>query len=205
MYSINATSISSAHSAVCKAIIEGGEHIVTEDGQETWELDVPIAVKIVYPMQEPMYNRNMHKDDKKLIAYLPMILSDINTGHEYTYGERIAEQVKMIEEALRKSPNTRRAVIHTWKVGIDNNSKSPPCLQLIQFVVRNGELNMIVYFRSNDMALAYGDNMYGMAHLLQRTATRLGLKIGYLQSISACPHIYNGDIQTARRIAYGGS
>ena len=202
MYTITVENISDAHSAVCKYIIEYGEMVVTEDGATTNELDEPIAVKINHPFSQPMFNRNLHKTDKKLKAYLPMILSSAVTGHDYTYGERISEYVDRVVKLLSDSPNTRRAVIHTWK-DRDYNSKTPPCLQLIQFVIRNNCLNMIVYFRSNDMAIAYGDNMYGMAYLLKSVADKLNVECGYIQSISVCPHIYDGDIQTAKRIAYG--
>ena len=213
MYNYTVKNIAEAHRKACGAVIQFGETVVTEDGATTLELDEPLAILIDNPFSGNMVHPNNKLSERALQEYLPEILTAKNTGHVYTYGQRlheyemnktdIVDQMEIIVNALRENHSTRRAIAHTWYVGDDNVSKTPPCLQSLQFVWRADVLNMVAYFRSNDMCNAYGANMYGLAHLQQRTARELETGMGYLQSISMCAHIYEGDLQTARAIAHG--
>lgn len=122
------------------------------------------------------------------------------------------DQIRMsIVNRLYKELESRRAIAITWHPELDISSDEPPCLQLVQCVVRDQVLHMVCYFRSNDMLSAWGANAYGLAHLMKYICDTLndmiyddyakmglsdsecrGMCIGYgtLTTISTSAHIY---------------
>jgi len=222
MYNVEAMDIATAHQKVCKLVIEEGEYIVTEDKQGTFELPEPVAIMIRQPMSGKMRHPNNSLSEQAMVAYLPQILMGGNPhGFAYTYGDRLRnypamfvepdqtitqvsfDQIDDIINSIQKNPTTRRAIGHTWEVGWDNCSSTPPCLQLVQVTLRGEDVNMVAYFRSNDMGDAWGSNAFGLAHMLTTIADAIGGKVGYLQTISTCAHIYEGQLARAKLIAYG--
>lgn len=218
MYTLNPDNISSGHANVCRLIIEQGEYLLTEDHAPTFELSEPVSIHLEHPLNNPIRNPNYPLSEQALKSYIPMMCEPGNiNGHAYTYGDRMrnymivdedwleypVDQIQFIIDQLKKNPTSRRSMAHTWIVGEDNNSKTPPCMQTVQFVVRNNCVNLIAYFRSNDMCMAWGANAYGLAHLQSKVASEISSNTGYLETISTCAHIYESDLQVAKRIAYG--
>jgi len=214
MYTLNPDNISYGHANVCRLIIEHGEYVLTEDHAPTFELPEPVSIHIEHPLNSPIRNPNYPLSEQALKSYIPMMCEPGNiNGHAYTYGDRMRnyltydeytmDQIQFIVEQLKKNPTSRRSIAHTWIVGEDNNSNTPPCMQTVQFVMRDNYVNVIAYFRSNDMCMAWGANAYGLAHLQSNVASEISANLGYLETISMCAHIYETDIQFAKRIAYG--
>jgi thymidylate synthase len=218
MYNIYADNISGAHAKLCKCVIESGESVLTEDGAKTIELCEPIAAYVVNPFGFPMKNRNYPLSEAAIKEYIPMMCEAGNkNGHAYQYGDRLRayprcvidgfeesfDQIEHIIHSLNDNSTSRRAIAHTWVVDSDANHKTPPCMQTVQFIRRGGSVNAVAYFRSNDLALAWGSNAYGLAHLLKYVADNTDSDVGYLQTISSCAHIYETDLEVARKIAYG--
>lgn len=122
------------------------------------------------------------------------------------------DQIRIsIIDRLVFSPYSRRAMAITWVPELDISSKEPPCLQLIQCFIRDQQLHMVCYFRSNDMLSAWGANAYGLAHLMKYVCDAINAGIyedgirsglsgtearedciseGTLTTISASAHIY---------------
>jgi thymidylate synthase len=69
-------------------------------------------------------------------------------------------------------------------------AKNIPCLQLAEFLYRDGRLNLIAVFRSHDFKGAYVANMYGLNALLQQVARETGLTPGSITTISIACHYY---------------
>jgi thymidylate synthase len=63
----------------------------------------------------------------------------------------------------------------------------------------------VCYFRSHDICLGYGANAYALTAIMFKVLNAVDKKIeiGTLTTISNNAHIYDTDIQVARRIAYG--
>lgn len=219
MYNIEAEHIAQAHQKACKIVIEEGEVVVTEDGQETLELSEPLAILVKHPLEEPMRHPANALSLTAMNIYLDEILTPENPkGFTYTYGERLNafkfrnwsgdeetfNQIESMKYRLINEPTSRRAIAHTWIVEHDVESRAPPCLQTVQVVQRSGKFNMVCTFRSNDMSGAWGNNAYGLAFLLNKFVVDYGKgDVGYLQTVSTCAHIYLNDIVNAKRIAYG--
>jgi thymidylate synthase len=106
------------------------------------------------------------------------------------------DQVSIVIEKLAKDPNNRRGVIVTWNPLIDARSLEPPCMDMIQFVIRNGRLHMRVIFRSQDILLGLPENFVGCTAYLVYVAAEISklvgheVKVGELTLVSLIPHIY---------------
>lgn len=105
------------------------------------------------------------------------------------------DQIADIVETLQRDKQSRRSVAVAWNVGTDGDyarqgTCSVPCLQWLQFLVRDGKLQLKVLFRSNDILLAMHANMYALVHLQKYVADQLGLPVGSYTHIVTVPHIY---------------
>jgi thymidylate synthase len=174
--------------------------ITTEDGAVTYESD-SVCIKIKNPLAEP----------EKLIGaycmgpgavrdYISQFNDGVNTkGFEYTYYERLTQyglpeynesQIENIVEKLKDSRDTRRAVAILWQPWSDSRLSDPPCLNWIQAVIRKGNLNLKVLFRSHDILKGWPSNILAIAEMQRRMAEELEVDVGYLEVISSIPHIY---------------
>ena len=99
-------------------------------------------------------------------------------------------QLKYVVSKLQKSVVTRRAIATTWYPHIDELHDDVPCLQLVQFKIRDGKLHMLVMFRSEDMLLGLGPNMYGLTTLQADIAEQVGVPVGTYEHVCTCPHLY---------------
>ena len=122
-------------------------------------------------------------------------------AHEYSYHERLQKwsnvagvgavnQINYVLHKLVSSPTTRRAVATTWYPNVDEQREDVPCLQLIHCDVREGKLNMKVVFRSEDMVLGAGPNMYGLVRLQETIADHIDALVGTYTHVVFCPHVY---------------
>lgn len=217
MYYVTAKNIGIAHQKAVQQVIEYGETVITEDGKSTLELDSPLCITVTEPHRYPYRHPAYQFSQKMLDEYISQITESDTKGFVYTYGNRLHKysvnetsrcfinQIDWIAERLHNNNNSRRAIAITWIPEKDIMSDEPPCLQSVQFIIRNNKLNCVAYFRSNDIAIAWGANAYGLYALTEQVQTKLDIEnlyIGTLTTISNCAHIYDSDIQIARKIAY---
>lgn len=104
-------------------------------------------------------------------------------------------QIDYIVEKLQANPSSRRCVVTLFEPRGHPKMDDPPCLNHIQFLIRNGELNCHALFRSNDMLSAWGNNAYALMHLQKHVIDRLrnnGVDVewGWLETTSISAHIY---------------
>lgn len=201
---IRAPSAGRAHELVVKAILEKGTVVNTEDGEATVESD-EIAVRIEHPLTEPMVSHASRFQRRFMEQYADDLINGSGGQFEYDYHDRLfnwgqglvshgstvsKNQIDYIEQKLRSTPVSRRAVAITWNPPVDEELDDCPCLQLVQCLVRQGSLHMKVVFRSNDMLSAAGANMFALVSLQNHIAGRLGIVPGPYTHISLVPHIY---------------
>jgi len=216
MYSIRADTIAEAHQLAVKTVLEHGETVVTEDGKSTLELDEPLCVSIMTPYAAPQVCAANPFKGNMMDAYIEQFISEDKGGFIYTYGNRIqrypvrgnetTNQLFWAVNRLKDNKSTRRSIVITWVPSVDVMSADPPCLQSVQFLRRNDYLHATAFFRSNDIALAYGANCCGLYRLMEEVQNRIDdatLMTGALNTISNCAHVYDTDFQVARKIAYG--
>ena len=120
-------------------------------------------------------------------------------GVEYTYGERLlnhplaGNQLERLVSRLKERPETRRAIAVLWYHSADAISENPPCIVLMQGEVTGEYYNHTVFIRSNDVYSGWPANAYGQVELAKHIASRLGLKVGVVTTISSSAHIYEHD------------
>ena len=167
-----------------------GDDVITEDRAMTKEVQ-----NLVITIQNPLAGfpiPGSKWDTKALDIYAAQLLDPYKGTFEYTYGERINNRCQL-ETAIRRlveNKSTRRAVIKTWEPCKDSFAQHVPCLQLIEFLVRNDHLNMTAVFRSHDIDRAYVSNVYGLGKLQEHVAKIIGIAPGTLTTHSISAHIY---------------
>ncbi len=143
---------------------------------------------------------------EELDEYFPQVLTDQKIPElAYTYGQRLRshkgiDQIDEMAKKLKEAPHTRRAIAFTWDVAVDSESKSPPCLNLVQALVQNGKLYMIAYTRSNDIYGAWPKNPYALRKLQQELCRKAGFELGDLIMISASAHIYERHFRMVKEL-----
>ncbi len=198
---IRAKSISDAWNRGLNLIWRQGQEITDERGTKIREL-LSLQVVVEDPYQKmipPEYSWN----EDRLEEYALQLLSAENPGFEYTYGERLrswswsgaapVDQIGHVIRRLKASPFTRRATAVTWIPPLDESKEEVPCMIVDDFKLRDGRLNLSVFFRSHDFAGAYPANLYGLARVLEFVSSEVGASPGSISTTSASAHIYEHD------------
>ena len=111
------------------------------------------------------------------------------------------DQIKKVQEALRKDPNSRRILVVAYNPAqVDEMAKSglPPCHALFQFYVANGKLSCQLYQRSCDVFLGVPFNIASYALLTIMMAQASGLKSGEFIWTGGDTHIYLNHLEQVK-------
>lgn len=117
------------------------------------------------------------------------------------------DQLNKVVELLKKNPQNRRAVIQMWDADVDLgfNVKDVPCNLVVVPRIRNKELDITVYNRSNDIIWgACGSNAVHFAYLQYWMAAQLGLDVGTYYQVANNMHAYE-DVMGRLYMRHGGS
>lgn len=198
---IRGRSISDAWHRGLNLIWRQGQEITDERGTKIREL-LSLQVVVEDPYQE-MIPQEYSWNEDRLEEYALQLLSAENPGFEYTYGERLrswswqgtapVDQIEHVIHRLKDSPFTRRATAVTWIPPLDESKEEIPCMIVDDFKLRDGRLNLSVFFRSHDFAGAYPANLYGLARVLEYVSHEIGASPGSISTTSASAHIYEHD------------
>jgi thymidylate synthase len=211
---IERNTIGEAHETVIKEIFLSGEVVNTKHGT-TLEYPDAIAIKILHPLEECRISSAAAFTAEMSAIYssqLQSVLEKTGTNKDFDYncGNRWFDypqvcfntilgdgnhtgfnQVdKMVIEEIQKDHSSRRAIICSLNPVLDYTLKHIPCISLLQFLYRGGQLNCEVYTRSNDMLSAWGADAYALSNFHDYIAKRLNIPLGYIEIISVSAHIY---------------
>jgi thymidylate synthase len=212
---IRGRSISDAWHRGLNIIWRQGQELIDERGTRIKEL-LALQVIVEDPFDE-MIPSEYPWSRERLEEYSRQLMSRENPGFVYTYGERLrgwtvpgaenspdalmpVDQLKHVIDRLKASPSTRRATAVTWIPPLDNSREEVPCMIVDDFKIREGRLNLAVFFRSHDFAGAYPANLYGLARVLQFVAAKADVAPGSISTTSASAHIYNHDWDWVREL-----
>ena len=120
---------------------------------------------------------------------------------ERPYGLAIREQVHHVIELLRKDPDSRQAVISIYD-GMEAQAgrSHVPCTESLQFMVRNGTLELTVMMRSNDVWWGVPYDVTQFTAVQALIARGLGLPRGNYHHMVASMHIYEPMYEQAQDI-----
>lgn len=167
----------------------------------TNQKELSLTFVVEEPLGEPLISKLFMGGFRELEQYRQELLDgildfEIEKGNwAYTYHSRMAAQLPLLEQELRRNPDTRRAVIDVrdWQHDLAPGNENPACLQHLQFFIRSGRLHLKVLFRSNDACKATFMNAFALIMLQQRLAERLGVELGSYTHRANSFHCYERD------------
>ena len=140
-------------------------------------------------------------------------------GFVYTYPERIfnmkladrddnirrINQFKVIHDRLKNFDGSNRAVMTLYSAALDSKEQHIPCLQFLQATIRDNELMLHVFFRSNDLYSAFPSNMLFISYIGIKLVEKLrdtypSLQFAGIDYNSTSLHIYQADLEEALKV-----
>lgn len=207
---------------VCRQVLEFGRPVAPR-GQQTLELS-PVHIELRNPRDtlpdginrtrllpaigaaEALQNiagaampELMHRISK----FFPKPTSRWDEGVP-TYGERLGGQLDEAEGILRSDPDSREAVVSIWKAGdIVGGQAHNLCTVSLQFLIREGELDLFVTMRSNDAWYGLCYDLFQFAQLQNTMARCLAVPIGRYFHTAASMHLYERHWEAASALQQG--
>jgi len=123
---------------------------------------------------------------------------DLPDNFNTFYGPRIVAQRSKVVKELQNNQNSRRAVISILKdtdlalLGTDEKLEFP-CTDSATFFIRNGNLNVHVHMRSQNMCTVAKLDMYLWARFTCEMAKELNVSIGRFSSSIVSAHVFKRD------------
>ena len=120
-------------------------------------------------------------------------------------GEVSISQFDLMIKRLKKNNGSNRAVANIYSATLDHRMEDIPCLQILQATIRNDELILHCYFRSNDCYGAFPSNMLFLNYIGLKLVDELkgdypNLKFKGISYNSSSLHIYKSDIAAAKKV-----
>ncbi len=205
---IRGKTISEVWERSIRRCINKGEIVETEDGAKTKEIQ-NLIMEIEKPLNEPKIHPKYPLGDQAIQVYVDEVLKGTDADFVYDYhsrirkhmvGDKIVDQIAQSIDKLKENLRSRRVAIHTWYVGRDLVDKNPPCLQYIQYLVRDNKLYCTVLFRSNDLFSAALGNAIALSTLQKQVADEINVDMGIYTHHSVSMHIYEPDWDAAKKI-----
>src|SRR5258708_33183230 len=125
------------------------------------------------------------------------------------YGRRIfgfvdekPNQWQQLVSLLKADPKSRRAVLNVMgnEGTLLANAVDLPCTCTIQFLLRGGRLDTVVYMRSNDVLWGLPYDVFLFTMLQEMLALELGVKLGTYFHTAASLHLYERHFKVAREV-----
>jgi thymidylate synthase len=117
---------------------------------------------------------------------------------EYTYSERIRDQLPYVIDELKNKPNTRQAILTIYDQHKDmrnwGGKARVPCSLSYQFVRRNDELHLLYNMRSCDLLKHFASDVAFSLKLLGYIAGEIDTKIGTFTHFIGSLHAFQLDI-----------
>ena len=108
------------------------------------------------------------------------------------------DQIAEVQQAIRRTPDSRRLIVTAWNPADVPKMALPPCHLLIQFYVANGRLSCQMYQRSADVFLGVPFNIASYALLTAMMAEATGLRPGEFVHTLGDAHLYRNHLEQAR-------
>jgi thymidylate synthase len=126
------------------------------------------------------------------------------------YGPRLfaargRDQVANVISLLKDRPSSRRAVIQLFDArDIARHHTNIPCTCTLQFLVRDGRLEMFTNMRSNDAFIGLPHDVFAFTMLQEIMARTLSVEPGTYKHAVGSLHLYNNDRAGARQFLKEG-
>ncbi len=96
---------------------------------------------------------------------------------DYTYSERINDQMQRVVGELRIKPNSRQAIVQIYNAAIDKENWGGkariPCSMHYQFMIRNDQVHVLYNMRSSDFFLHFSYDILFACIMAQHIVEKL--------------------------------
>jgi len=195
LHIVDEMTLDAAHRAAVYEVLRHGIKVAN-----TIELDGLLVSRIARPYANaPLGVYSL----EYLEEYVRQMIYESSSDFTYTYGNRLRrygiglDQLDHVVHTLTREPESRRAVAVIYDPEEDMNSDSVPCMNLLDFKIRNERLHLTAYFRSHDVYAAYPANIFALARLMEYVIAQIDggrkIRIGTLNVVSNKAHIYQRD------------
>lgn len=110
------------------------------------------------------------------------------------------DQLQTMLNRLKTNSGSNRAVATLYHPGIDRYRDDIPCLNWLQFVLRDEQLSLHVMFRSNDLFGAWPANMYLLTYLGLCMAEKIPARFCGIYYHSSSLHIYKDNFKEVEEV-----
>jgi thymidylate synthase len=109
-------------------------------------------------------------------------------------------QIDKVIQLLKNKPTTRQAVIQLFDAeDLAKPHNDIPCTCTLQFILRNGRLNMFTSMRSNDAYLGLPHDIFCFTMLQEIIARTLDVEIGIYKHAICSLHLYEINVKDAQQ------
>jgi thymidylate synthase len=153
-------------------------------------------------------------DDLRFISYYVPTRYEKESDDGLTvygaYGPRLfatrgKDQVANVIALLKERPSSRRAVIQLFDAhDIARHHKNIPCTCTLQFLLRNGRLELFTNMRSNDALVGLPHDVFAFTMVQEILARTLSVETGAYKHAVGSMHLYSADRARARQFLKEG-
>ncbi len=109
-------------------------------------------------------------------------------------------QIDTILRLLKNNPSSRKAVIQLFDAeDIAQPHKEIPCTCTLQFLIREGKLNMVTHMRSNDAYIGLPHDIFAFTMLQEILARSLSVELGDYYHAVGSLHLYDDAKEKAKK------
>lgn len=177
---------------------------IDDDGNEIIEL-LAVSFQIKFPLNREeeikgSWDEGMIGDTEKRFTTVQPSHGSKPSPAERIFGNSDESPYNIIKSILMEKPESKKAAISLTK-NVDLQDKRVPCIVTIDFIIRDGLLNLYYFARSQDIfKRSYADNI-ALAQIQKRLADDLDLKVGTLSGYIVSAHIYKSDLESISSLA----
>lgn len=111
-------------------------------------------------------------------------------------------QLVAAQEKIRQDPSTRRAMIQIYSANdLFAHSRDVPCIGSVHLLARSGKLHAIAHMRSQSALMVLPYDLFVLTMLHEVCAVNLGMQLGSFFHLCDSAHIYEDELDLARRIS----
>lgn len=201
MITVTANTIGECWLKCIKSVLYSGQ--IHHDEDVVIQEILGVSVAIAYPSSEDNFIANVG-DQGVIDKMLKKFSKGVVMGDRpFTYGQLIydmngIDQFEWMVDRLQTKPESKSATISLVTPGL--NDPNLPCLSVLDAKIRNGDLHLQFFFRSQNIFGRQYANLLAIAGLHERLAYRLGCGVGSLKGSIASAHIYEYDLADARKL-----
>lgn len=130
------------------------------------------------------------------------VLVDSSDMDYAAYGPRLSGQLYDVVQILTDDPTSRQAVAAIWRAEDLTHQGDRPCTIFMQFLIRDEQLELHVYMRSNDVWLGVPYDIFAFTQLQHTVARALQRATGQYVHHATSLHLYERDLERADRLMW---